>query len=506
MAASEFQKRALTFIAVFAAMAAVLALLPILETWLQTDLLPRFGYRFTLESSWQLAGDPADMAKATYVGLISNFFHIVKIVLWMVLIVSMVRFVTYLIFLAAMRNAAQSEISSLLKTVLSIVIYIVAFFIIFQAQYPSINLGAIFTGSAILGIVVGLALQETLGNLFAGIALQADQPFQVGDVVIIPNRGMGVVEIVSWRGVKIRTFQNKLLLISNSVLGKESIEVAPKGNLNASAVHFNTQYSLSPARTAQIVRDAVRQAENVSNKMRPNVRIRDLGAYAIDWEVKYWLEDYTKLHDTDALVRRNIWYAFQREKIQFAFPTQTLHIQEKAEDVALEDKVNIIAERLSSVPIFAPLSEDETEKLALAARSRIFAQGESIVRAGAEGHSMFIIVRGKVSVEVLENGRTKVVNSLGEDDFFGEMSLLTGEKRTATVVADEETEVLRIEKSALKAIFESNPEVVNTISEIIAERRQGLEEAVETATIITEDKAAGMLSSIRRFFGLKTRE
>ena len=238
--------------------------------------------------------------------------------------------------------------------------------------------------------------------------------------------------------------------------------------------------------------------------MRPNVRIRDLGAYALDWEVKYWLEDYSKLYDTDALVRRNIWYAFQREKIPFAFPTQTLHIQEKIEDVALEDKMNLIAERLNGVPIFAPLSEEETEKLALAARSRIFAQGESIVRAGAEGHSMFIIVRGKVSVQILENGRKKIVNTLGEDDFFGEMSLLTGEKRTATVVAEEETEVLRIEKSALKPIFENNPEVVSTISEMIAERRQGLEEAVEATAAVAEDKAAGMLSSIRRFFGLRS--
>ncbi|MCV4770994.1 mechanosensitive ion channel family protein, partial [Escherichia coli] len=81
-----------------------------------------------------------------------------------------------------------------------------------------------------LGIVVGLALQDTLGNLFAGIALQADQLFQVGDVISISNRGTGIVESVSWRGVKIRTFQGKLLVISNASLGKETIEVAPKNN------------------------------------------------------------------------------------------------------------------------------------------------------------------------------------------------------------------------------------------------------------------------------------
>ncbi|MEP6945784.1 MAG: mechanosensitive ion channel family protein [Acidobacteriota bacterium] len=503
MAASEFQKKALTFIAVFVVMAAILAALPLVETWLQTEFLPQFGLHFTLGSSWDLTSESADMTKATYVGLFANFFHVLKIILWMILIISAVRFLTYLIFLAALRNSGQSEISSLLRTVLSMVFYIVAFFIIFQTQYPGVNLGAIFTGSAILGIVVGLALQETLGNLFAGIALQADQPFQVGDVVTIPNRGMGVVETVSWRGVKIRTFQNKLLIISNSVLGKESIEVAPKGNLNASSVRFNTEYSDSPARTAQIVREAVRQAENVSHKLRPNVRIRDLGAYAIDWEVKYWLDDFTKLNDTDALVRRNIWYAFQRDKITFAYPTQTLHIQDKSEEVELEDKVNLIAERLNGVPIFAPLSEEETERLALAARSRIFANGESIVRAGNEGNSMFIIVRGHVRVQVVENGVSKIVNTLGENDFFGEMSLLTGEKRTATVVAEDETEVLRIEKSALKPIFENNPGVVETIGQIVAERRLGLAAATEHSDQTSAEKTRGVLTSIRRFFGLK---
>ena len=178
------------------------------------------------------------MMATTYVSLIEHLFRLLKIVFAMALVIAIVRFFAYLIF--GRRGEGKREISTLLRTVLSIGIYIIAFAIIFQAQYPGINLGSIFAGSAIFGIVVGLALQDTLGNLFAGIALQADQPFQIGDVVNITNRGIGVIEGVTWRGVKIRTFQNKLLLISNSVLGKEPIEVAPKGNLNARLVNFST--------------------------------------------------------------------------------------------------------------------------------------------------------------------------------------------------------------------------------------------------------------------------
>src|SRR5262249_1765005 len=220
-------------------------------------------------------------------------------------------------------------------------------------QYPGVNLGSLFAGSAIFGIVVGLALQDTLGNLFAGIALQADQPFQVGDVVNITNRGTGVVESVSWRGVKIRTFHNKLLIISNAVLSKESIEVGPKGNLNARLVNFNTLYANSPAKTIQVVRDAVRVAENVSQKIRPIVRIRNLGESSIEWEVKYWLDDYSKYNDTDALVRQRIWYAFQREKIEFAYPTRTIHVETKPQETAFDERVNTVTERLNNVSIFA---------------------------------------------------------------------------------------------------------------------------------------------------------
>src|SRR5690348_567396 len=286
MPASELQRKALYFVVLSAVVIALLAAVPFIEHWLQAIFLPQFGWVFS--APWQLDAQKStgDMMAATYVALFENFFRLLKIFLAMALIIAIVRFVTFLFF--GRLSESKREISSLLRTVVSVIIYIIAFSIIFQAQYPGINLGSIFAGSAIFGIVVGLALQDTLGNLFAGIALQADQPFQVGDVVNIMNRGTGVVESVSWRGVKIRNFQNKLIVISNSVLGKESIEVASKGNLNARYVNFSTLYANSPARTVQVVRNAVRQAENVSQKIRPVVRIRNLGESGIAWEIKYW--------------------------------------------------------------------------------------------------------------------------------------------------------------------------------------------------------------------------
>ena len=330
MPASDIQKKVTYFLVFAGLLALILILFPFLEDWIRTYALIQFGLNVAADGTVSLAnGDKPAMMTETSISLVVNILHILKIIIWMALVIAIVRFLLFLFTKTIYRSASPGEASSLINTVLSVIIYIVSFFIVFQSQFPDVQLAPLFTGSTILGIVVGLALQDTLGNLFAGLALQADQSFQVGDVINITGRGAGVVESVSWRGVKIRTFQNKLLVISNSVLGKESIEVAPKANLNARLVYFSTVYTASPADTAQRVRDAIRLNENVSPKLRPIVRIRDLGSDGLDWEVKYWLDDYSKYNDTDALIRQRIWYVCQREKIGFAFPTRTVHVVPK---------------------------------------------------------------------------------------------------------------------------------------------------------------------------------
>ncbi|HLA95090.1 MAG TPA: mechanosensitive ion channel family protein, partial [Pyrinomonadaceae bacterium] len=323
-----------------------------------------------------------------------------------------------------------------------------------------------------------------------------------GDVVYISNRGTGIVESVSWRGVKIRTFQNKLLVIANAVLGKETIEVAPQSNLNARLVNFTSVYTTSPAKIAQMVREAIRQVENVSQKIRPVVRIRNLGESGVEWEVKYWPETYAQYNDTDAVIRQRIWYAFQREGLHFAYPTRTIQVEKKIEEVTFDDYVHAASEYLNHVPIFAPLSDEEIGKVAEASSRRIFAPGEVIVRKGQEGGSMFVIVRGSVKVQLPGDDGPRTINNLKTNDFFGEMSLLTGEPRTANVIADEETDVLQIRKAAIKPLFEANPELMKAISEIVEERRELLtEKAEETASNVKAEN--GVIRSIKKFFGMK---
>jgi small-conductance mechanosensitive channel/CRP-like cAMP-binding protein len=422
---------------------------------------------------------------------------ILFVCMWLALSFIIVRVVSEFVFFV-FRKRKGYEAPSLLRDIFALVAYTVLIAFVLKYFYPNMSLGALLPTSALLGVIIGLALQDTLGNLFAGVSLHADKPFQVGDVIVV-GKWTGVVESITWRAVKIRTFQNHIVLVSNSSIAKESIEVCPRGNANARTVFFNAEYADSPVKVINAVREAVREVDNVLRYMTPVVRIRDLGASGVDYEVKYWLSDYARYNDTDALVRQRIWYAFRRAGLSFAYPTQTVFLERRA---AENGRTRDITARLSAVDIFAPLTADELSMLADGAAGHVYAPGETIIRAGDSGASMFVVHRGSVDIRVDGvGGQTRTVNTLGEGSFFGEMALFTGEPRTASVVAAEETEVFEIGHEAMRDLFRSNPHLVESLSHTIAERRVALAARVESPHE-TEDPSDGLLASIKRFFRL----
>ena len=412
------------------------------------------------------------------------------------------RFFNAALFDFAFRIRKRYEAPTLVRNIFTLLAFAILFVLLFKSVYNDYDLGALFTTSALFGVIIGLALQDTLGNFFAGISLHADRPFQVGDVIVVTQQKLtGVVESITWRAIKIRTFQNHIVLVSNSLAAREAIEVAPRDNLNARLVFFSTIYTDSPAKTIHVVREGVRDADNVSDKITPIVRIRGLGDSSIDWEIKYWLDDYAKYNDTDALVRQRVWYALRRNGLTFAFPTRTVHLERTVpvRPITAEDQ---IADRLSAVDVFSPLSTDELRQLAKATAGHVFAPGETLIRAGEEGSSMFVVHSGRVAVQVAERAGPRTVAVLTEGNFFGEMALFTGAPRTANVVAMEETEVLEIGHDAMKHIFDTNPSLAESISWTIAERQADLAKGSAESAQTSVHETDGLLASIKRFFGL----
>lgn len=384
----------------------------------------------------------------------------------------------------------------LLREILSIVLYVVLLSSALSWIFGYSIRGLLAT-TTVVAAVVGLALQDTLGNLFAGISLHLERTYDVGDVVK-SGEIIGVVEGVNWRATRLRTFANNVVILPNSLVARERIEVFPKNNLNSHLVRVGVQYEAPPAKVISVLERAVQNLDHVSRDIPALARVAEFGESAVTYEVKYWTSRYDMRDAIDAEVRRAIWYALNRNRLTIPFPIRTVHMAPQA-STHVEDQREEIEQRLAAVELLAPLSAQERERLAETTERRTYSRGETILKRGEAGDSMFIVHSGRVSVRVQESGLVNEVAQLEEGSVFGEMALFTGESRSADVVAVTDVIALEIDKEAMQPILFNNPDLATVISTRVVERRTHLEASLQKGQ--TED-AKSILRRVRAWFGL----
>lgn len=380
----------------------------------------------------------------------------------------------------------------LLREIVSIVLFAILLAWAISSIFDT-KITAVLATGTVLAAVLGLALQDTLGNLFSGIALHLEDSFVVGDVVRSGDQ-FGVVEAIRWRGTRIRTFNNSVLIVPNSMLARDRLEIFPRNNLNARVLQFNLDFNVPPASVLMILTQAAAHVDGVSNQVPAFARVGGFGESGLTYEIKYHTVDYSQRDRIDSEIRKAVWYAMRRNGIPLAYPMRNMRRYEAPSGSGQPD-AGEIAERLGHVDILTPLSSDEHRSIAGVARVHTFSKGETILTHATSGNSMFIVHRGIVSVLVDESE----VARLGEGDFFGEMALLTGEHRTADVVALSDAVVIEITKEALQPVLQNHPELVGAISTKVTERRGSLE-SIRAAS--HEEAHQTVLSRIRAYFGL----
>ncbi|HJQ25927.1 MAG TPA: mechanosensitive ion channel family protein [Blastocatellia bacterium] len=420
------------------------------------------------------------------------------------LTVMFVRAISYVIFDVAFVRRKGREAPDLLRGVLSLALYSVAFFFIYSRVIEGgLGLGIVAT-STVVSVVIGLALQDTLGNFFAGISIHIEQPFHILDSIRIGTE-IGRVEAVTWRTTTIRTNNNTVIVFPNSRVAREQVEIYPFNNLNRRVLRFPAPYAIAPGTIIPMVRETVRALPNVAPEKTPVVRIAEFADSSITYEILYWVRDYMLTPDMDARIREHIWYAFHRRGIEIPFPIRHLLMEQvESKSQALDDATDNDERFIESVTLFEPLTEEERARIAGSLIKRLYAPGELILRRGDAGDSMFIISQGRVDVRLPQaNGSMQQVAVLEPGNYFGEMALFTGEPRTADVYALEEVEVLEIRKSAIEPLMHDNAQLAEAISRRVAERQAQL--VAHTRAVPEEEKqqqSANILRRIKRFFSL----
>lgn len=397
------------------------------------------------------------------------------------------------------------EIPNILRDVTIIVLFFGGILIILNER-TELDATGLFTTAGVVSIVIGLALQDTLGNVFSGLALQTERSFNVGDWVRFGERE-GVVTDISWRATKLRTRSNDLVIIPNSVISKDVlVNYSAPSRVHAVIARVGAHYRHPPADVIAALEEAADQTPGVLKTPKPDVRTRSYEDSAVSYEVKYWLRDYADLEEVADGFMTRIWYAFDRREIEIPFPIRSVYMREvtpESEQALAAADDERIFEHLRRIPLFDALSDEEARALAARVRVERFFEGETIVRQGRPGASMYIVDAGRVEVIVSSEGRSERVAELGPAAMFGEMALMTGADRTATVIALEPVHCFVIDKEALREPLEANPSIAEEMSEILAARQVELERtqaALHEAARASESDKSQILSRIRSFF------
>ena len=400
----------------------------------------------------------------------------------------------------------QTQIPKFISDVVALVLFAVALVLVLTFIYE-VRIPGLLAGSGILAVILGLAMQDTLGNIIAGFSLHFGKPFRPGDWLILEARHAEVIE-VNWRSTRLRTNDHIYLDIPNNQITKQTIvNLTYPTEPHAMRLSASIDHRIAPSVVKDLLHRAAAHALGVLQEPPPKVFLVSFENAAATYEVKFWMEDHSRFNDINDAIRTNIWYELQRHQIQFAFPMLALQIERPGAKERAPEVASLRA-MLSQQPLFRALDDAERDLLLFQAKSYRFGRGEKLIEQGQTGDSMFLLVRGEAGVLVHHHDALTQVAVLRAGDCFGEMSLLTGEKRSATVLAQSDCQVVEIAKASLAEVLQAKPALLEQISALLARRQLETESLVaegasrRNAAQAQREIAASFLSRLRAFFEL----
>jgi small-conductance mechanosensitive channel/CRP-like cAMP-binding protein len=422
-------------------------------------------------------------------------------------------FITFMTSVLLARRAVPRILGEVTMA-LSLVVYA-----LFRMDALGVNLTAITLSSTALIAIIGFAAQATLGNLLGGISLQLDNTCRIGDWIEIDGV-TGEVVSIRWRYTALATVNNVTIIIPNAELMKGRLTLlGRRGDQRIPwrrPIEFGVGYEWTPGQVLEVVAAALERAEIpfVATDPMAHCVCAGFDSSAIKYVVYYWLTDIKSYLATDSRVRVHVYAALGRAGMEIPISRSDLylhsgrHMRLTKSEHEQESRVTL----LRSLELFAPLTDDETHALAAQLIATPFGPGDIATRQGEPSDSLYILARGQVGVfrdaAPGSSPARQRLAALAPPAYFGEMGLLTGQARTATVTAEAEVLCYRLDKTAFESIIQARPELADAMSQTVAARQAANDATLASLSAEARARATGtrageLLRKIRQFFGLE---
>ncbi|MDD5677216.1 MAG: mechanosensitive ion channel family protein [Kiritimatiellae bacterium] len=376
---------------------------------------------------------------------------------------------------------------------LTTVLIIALFALLFLRLVLNVNLAAILTPSAILTAIIGLSMQDTIGNFIAGLIIQTEKPFDLDDWIEVDGHRAQVREM-NWRYTKIETTDKIYMIIPNNKISTDKvINYSKPTPVVKEFITIGVSYNVPPVKVKQAVLAILKANPHIVQKDDSAVLLHECGDSSIVYRIEYMIADpgsHRKIRDE---VFSAIWYQFKKHAIEIPYPIRTVIMQQPQAQADLREPVRL----LGSLPLFAGVSPEGLEHLVRFGLTHTIAPGHVVVRDQEPGDSMFFILHGDFNV--MQDRRIAKVLHTG--DFFGEMSLLTGDKRMAQVEAATRGSLLEIDRSAFKILIETEPAVLHQIETIFGDRCKANAEMARSKADVEALKVS-LFQRFKKRFGL----
>lgn len=400
---------------------------------------------------------------------------VVETLAWMSLIAAALSLVNVLLFTGAKPGSWQAESPKLFRDLVRTFLIAIGGAIVLSEVFDQ-DLGGLIAALGIGSVVIGLALQDTLGNLFSGVALLFEQPFQLGDWLEVDGQTGKVVE-VNWRSVHIVTRELELLVVPNSALAQAVIrnynQPQPQ---HVEAVVIGFSYNDAPNTVKRVMKETALDTTGVLKNPAPVVQTISYDDSSIAYKVRLFIDDYGQMPAIrDEFVTR-IWYTARRNGLSIPFPIRDIY-HHHVPKVQTDEPLRRLAGYMKSLPSLAMVADSVLEELASQATLGHFGRGESAIAQGQNMVKMHFVLAGS-AIATTQNaqGHQHTIAEMTRGDFFGYSALLSNEPSPMTVTAAEDLEVLILETDAVQKMLNKTPRFAQQLGAVIAARQSKLKE------------------------------